>query len=609
MESMSVEPPVAEERAVWDMSPWFSSVESPEFVACRASWRSGVAALLEELEGLGRLEEGTVEGWAAALCRREEVQRGASHLWSYLHCSASADTGDEAIRRAHAAMSDDDASVERIRALVVDGLSGAAEGAFGALLDHPSLKGGQYTLGRLREQGRQRLPREMELLVADLAVSGHAAWGRLHDQIDGALSFELSTPEEPARRVPMSFKRSLTQDPDPRVRKAALEGSNAAWAQHAEALAASLNAIAGWRLTLNRWRGVEHFLTPALFQSAISAEVLDAMLGAVASRRPTLWGYLKHKARLIDRPRLGFQDLSCPLPQESPRRLGWSEARAQVIGAFERFEPELGDFARMAFERRWIDAEARAGKRSGGFCIRSLELGQTRIFMTFNHTLGDVQTLAHELGHAFHGWVMRDLRPLTQSYPMTLAETASMFGEAILADGVLADPQILAGDKAAVLDTRLSRAVGSLLDIPMRYQFEKSFYEERASGEVSASRLQALMIQAQRDCFGDCLDEGELDPWFWASKAHFFKTGANFYNFPYTFGYLFSQGVYARARREGPGFFEAYKALLRRTGSADPEVLAREALGVELARPDFWLESLDLVDDDLRRFEEAVACR
>ena len=593
----------AEEYANWDMTPYFDAFDGDDFRAFTAEVRAGLSALQVRLEALGPIVTENLGAWAEAICAREELLTRVSHLSSYLGCLGSADTKDGEIRAARAAFYADLAEVDKLKAVLLDAFQSASEEVFSALLAHPSLEGAGHDLRRMRKQASKRMSKELELLAADLSVDGLGAWGRLYDAIDGGLDFELKVPGEETRRVPVAWKRSLTQDPDPSVRKAALEGSNEAWAGAASSLVASLNAIAGWRHTLGRWRGESHFLEPALFQGGISREVLDAMMEAVAAKRQTVWRYLKIKARLVGKEQLGFQDLACPLPMDEPKRVGWAEARETIVEAFDGFEPELGAFARMAFDKNWIDSEPRAGKRSGGFCSGSQLIGQTRIFMTFNHTMGDTQTLAHELGHAYHGWVMRDMRAMALRYPMTLAETASMFAEAVLTDAVLENPETSAADRDLILDTRLNRASTSVLNIPMRYIFEKAFYEERLKGTVSLERTKALMLDAQRQCYGDCLNEDEMDPWFWASKLHFYLTGTVFYNFPYTFGYAFSQGVFDRAKAEGPGFFETYKRLLRGTGSTDPETLAREVLGVEMSDPAFWTASMKSIDEDLARFE------
>ena len=186
---------------------------------------------------------------------------------------------------------------------------------------------------------------------------------------------------------------------------------------------------------------------------------------------------------------------------------------------------------------------------------------------------------------------------------MTLAETASTFAEQLIIDAVLANPDASPQERATVLDSRLQDAAVFLLNIPMRFFFEKAVYEERATGELSVSRLKELMLNAQRQCYSDCLAEDELDPWFWASKLHFYITGISFYNFPYTFGYLFSLGLFALAKQEGPSFLPRYEELLRLTGSDTAERVAARCLGVDLEAPDFWNASIDLIKQDLGRFE------
>jgi oligoendopeptidase F len=391
------------------------------------------------------------------------------------------------------------------------------------------------------------------------------------------------------------------------MRRAALRGSNAAWESVADVLAACLNAIAGTRLSLYERRDIAHFLEPALFDAGITKRTLDTLLGSVEERAGVARSYLLEKAKLLGRDKLGFQDLMAPLPVKSHERIPWPDAQARVRETFGRFYPRLADFAGSAFERRWIDWQPRAGKRPGGFCSTSSWINESRIFMTYNETLGDLSTLAHELGHAFHGRLMTDMRPWARRYPMTLAETASTFAEQLIIEAVLEDKAASREQRALLLDSRMQDSATFLLNIPMRFYFEESLYRERAAGELSVVRLQELMIAAQKRCYGDALDESELDPWFWASKLHFYITSISFYNFPYTFGYLFSMGIFARAKREGAAFLPRYEELLRLTGSDTAEGVAKRALDVDLETGDFWNASIDLIEGDAERFREAVA--
>ena len=255
-------------------------------------------------------------------------------------------------------------------------------------------------------------------------------------------------------------------------------------------------------------------------------------------------------------------------------------------------------------ENRWIEAQPRAGKRPGAFCTGSQFRHEERVYMTWHGTVHDMVTLAHEAGHAWHSCVLRPARLFAANYPMTLAETASNFGEMILLDGLLSDPAMTPAMKAYLLDQEMLRAHAYLVNIPMRYEFERSFYTERATGEVPLSRIRELMSDAQRKLYGDTLLPDGTDPMFWASKMHFFITGVSFYNFPYVFGYLLSQALFARFKAEGPSFLPHYEAFLAATGSATCEVVARQTLGADLTSPEFWATALRAIVPTLEEYEK-----
>jgi oligoendopeptidase F len=590
--------------ADWDLSGFFPEPDGPAYRAFRDALERDVDALEAELAGLGPLTAASGPGWRDALLRLEDVAGRAAHLGSYLSCLSASDASDAGARREVARLTGLRALLAKRYARVRAALAAAPAAEFERWLGHPALAQARYFLTRLREEASRRMPVELEELAADLEVTALAAWSRLYDQITGTLCFDLEVPGEPARRVPASLARSLLGDPRAEVRQAALRGANRAFEARADVFAACWNAIVGTRLALYRRRGV-HFLEPALFEAGISRATLDALLSAVTERREIPRRYLRRKARLLGSDRLGFQDLEAPLPAAPAPPISFDAARERVLAAFAGCDAGLAELAARAFARRWIDWSPRPSKRPGGFCSTSPLLGESRIFMTFGGSAGDVSTLAHELGHAWHGHLTRELRPWARRYPMTLAETASTFAEQILQDATLSDPDAGAAARLAVLDRRLRDAAAYLLNLPMRFAFERRAYEERAAGELSAERLCEAICEAQREWYGDALAEGELDAWFWASKLHFYIAGVSFYNFPYTVGYLFSLGLYARARAEGPGFLPRAWELLRLAGSDDAPALARRCLGVELEQPAFWHASIDAVEADLARFEAA----
>ena len=368
--------------------------------------------------------------------------------------------------------------------------------------------------------------------------------------------------------------------------------------------AAALNAIAGTRLTLNKHRGVDHFLDIALFQAKITRRSLDAMFEAIHDRTDLARRILRLKADAMGTKGVAWYDLEAPLPMAGEERIiSWEEAKAKVQEAFSATYPALGAFIGKMYENRWIDWEPRPDKRPGAFCTGSLMTMEPRIYMTFQGSAGDVRTLAHEAGHAFHHHVLRDTRPYCHDYPMTLAESASTFGEMILTEGILSDPAVSDEDKLRVLDMETTHGAVYLMDIPVRFEFERVFHEERQAGEVQVSRLRELMIQTQLRLFGDVLEEGGEDPLFWASKLHFYITGVTFYNFPYTFGFLLSRGLFARFREEGAAFLPRYEEFLRRTGSDTAENVARGVLGVDLESPGFWSDAIDTLAEPVEQLE------
>ncbi|MGE5838734.1 MAG: M3 family oligoendopeptidase, partial [Deltaproteobacteria bacterium] len=555
---------------------------------------------------LGALSRENMDPWIEMFLRNEMIVIEYSHLASYVGCLAAADATNEAYKREEARVATLGAAFKKALIPLLASLRSASKESFDAVVSSGALKSARYHLERMREEARRSMDPELERLAADLAVDGMTAWGRLYNDLAGNLEFEMQWPEGRVEKVPMAHKISMMSDPDPRVRKAVLSGSNRAWERVENVASACLNGISGTRLTLNRYRGVKNFLDPAMFDGGVEEGTIETMWRVVERNREIPWKYLRKKAQLTGKPKLGFQDLAGPLPIQVLTRFTWEEACRLVLNAFQAFYPDLAEFASSMLALHRVESEKRPGKRPGAFCTRSLKTKESRVFVTFGGSLGDLLTLAHELGHAFHGWVMRETRPFACEYPMTLAETASTFAEGILVDALIADKNLGKQTRSQLLAARLDHAALFLLDIHMRYLFERALYTERTSGELAVSRLKSLMLQAQQQCFGDVLAEDEMDPMFWASKLHFYMTGVNFYNFPYTFGYLLSEGLLARARKGGKEFFRRYENFLRITGSYPAEEAVKQATEIDLTEDGFWQDAIKGIAYQVEQFVEGV---
>jgi len=591
----------------WDLTSYFPEFNGPEMLQFKEALRHDIASLRDKAASLPILTDASLAAWEEVLARGEDLTRRMSHLSSYISCLVSSDSRNEDYLKEEAALALLRAEFAKVRIEYLRAFKGATDADFAQLLARPYLAGAENYLTRVREEARRAMTAEKEILATDLGVDGIQSWGRLYDRVSAKLEFEMTFPDGRRERLPMSQRRSLMDHPDRRVRRAAFEAGNAAWRSVEDIAAAALNAIAGTRFTLNRHRGVDHFLDIALFQSALSRKTLDAMFAALFANLEMPRRILRLKAKLMGRSGVAWFDLGAPLDLPDPEKLSWEKARRLVGESFQRAYPALGDFfERHVLAKNWIDWAPRAGKRPGGFCTSSMLSQESRIFMTYNESLGDVLTLAHESGHAFHGHQMGDVRPYARGYPMTLAETASTFGEQVFMNGLLDDPAISDEQKAMILDIDAGHGAIYLLDIPVRYEFEKAFYEERQNGEVSVSRLKKLMTETQCRVLGEVLEPGGEDPYFWASKLHFYITGLTFYNFPYTFGYLLSRGLYAMFKKEGAAFLPKYEDLLRLAGSDTSENVVKRTVDRDIEATEFWTEAIQSLEQPLNHLESLL---
>lgn len=596
---MTASAPLTSDR--WFLDSWFDGFGSPTYTAFKEALVADIGALKLEAMALGA----DINDAARVINAAEALGDRLGHLSAYLGCLSADDAADEAVKADEAWIAALDAESIKLRASLQSALAALSDTSFEHLLAIPSIQGAEHAVKRMRTEGRQQMTSDMESLAADLNVNGLHAWGRLYDTISGKMEFPMTFPDGHVETVPMARRRALMSDPDRRLREASFLAGQKPWQDHADTLAAGLNGIAGTRLSLYGRRNIPHFLDTPLFDGAMSRASLDAMLEAIHANIELPRRALRTAAKLQGTPALHFFDLEAPqiaAPEEKP--LTWDDACATVEHAFTSAYPKLGEYFTRLLKDRWIEAQPRAGKRPGAFCTGTQLKHEERIYMTFHGTVHDMVTLAHEAGHAWHSCVLRPARSYAASYPMTLAETASNFGEMILLSGLMNAPDLNAQTKAYLLDQEMLRAHAYLINIPMRYEFEKAFYAERAIGEVPVSRFSELMNEAQIKLYGDTLLPGGTDPMFWASKMHFFITGVSFYNFPYVFGYLLSQALFARFTAEGADFLPRYEAFLAATGSASCEEVARQTLGADLTSPDFWATAIRAIEPSLTAYEK-----
>ncbi|MEC2325274.1 M3 family oligoendopeptidase [Lederbergia lenta] len=469
------------------------------------------------------------------------------------------------------------------------------------LLKQDSMKKINFILSERRKNAAEKLPKEQEALINALSIDGYHGWGEMYDNIVSQIKIPF---KENGKKIDLSVGQAANKfsSPDPKIRKHVFKEWEQAWDKQSDLLAGTLNHLAGFRLSVYKQRGWDHVLKEALTYNRMKQKTLDVMWEVISDNKQPFAEFLKKKAELLGVEKLSWADLDAPVG-EANTTYDYQEGAAFILKHFDKFGDKLTAFTNKAFKDRWIEAEDRAGKRPGGFCTSFPLSNQSRIFMTYSGTASNVSTLAHELGHAFHSYALKDTHPLNRGYAMNVAETASTFAEMIVADAAVNNAEN-EEVKLALLEDKIQRSIALLMNIHARYLFETRFYEERKKGMVNKNRLNELMEDAQKEAYADSLEE--YHPLFWGSKLHFFITGVPFYNFPYTFGYLFSLGIYAQAVKEGKGYEKKYMAMLEDTGSMTVEDLAQKHLGVDLTKRDFWEAGVKLCIKDVEDFMDLV---
>lgn len=471
---------------------------------------------------------------------------------------------------------------------------------FEKILAQPEIQPVAFNLTEMRQQGLALLPDQTEALINNLALDGFHGWSDHYDTLVNQIKVKYTDEHGVTKKLSAGQAQNMLAAAMPNAQRAQLMTNwEKAWQKKAAPFADTLNHLAGFRLANYQAHGTSNFLQKPLDLNRMSQATLDTMYQVVDANKGLLLDYLKRKVQLMGKSQIDWQDIEAPLDLgNQPPHQTYDQAADFVIRQFKQFSPKMAQLAQYALEHRWVEAENRPNKRPGGYMDNLPETQESRIFMTFTGSPNDTATLAHELGHAFHADVIKDLPFWRQDYAMNVAETASTFAELIVADASVKD----APDKRtklALLDAKMQNPLAMFLDIHARYLFETRFYTARQHGLVTPEQLSALMLKAQQDAYDNALST--YHPLFWASKLHFYIDDVPFYNFPYTFGYLFSLGIYAQAKRR-PDFEAAYVALLRDTANMSTEDLAQKHLGVDLTKPDFWQAGVGLIKRDIDEF-------
>ena len=456
------------------------------------------------------------------------------------------------------------------------------------------LKEHEFFLKEIIKKGKYLLSDNEEEIISKMKNTGSNAWLKLKDNLISNLTVSIDSKE-----YPLTVVLNMAYDKDKEVRKKAYEAEILSYKKVEAGVAAALNGIKGEVITTCNLRGYESPLEETLIDSRLNKKALDTMLEAIEESLPHFRRYLKKKAKMLGyEGGLPFYEMYAPV-SEANMKFTYEEAAKYIEKNFRTFSNNLGEFAKRAINNNWVDVMPKEGKVSGAFCENINSIGESRILLNFGGNFSDVVTLAHELGHGFHGECLKDEAILNSDYPMPIAETASTFCETIIKNAALKDAS--REEALAILETEISDCTQVVVDIYSRFLFEKWFFEERQESALSTERIKELMIKAQRQAYGDGLDENYLHPYMWTWKPHYYYANTNFYNFPYAFGLLFAKGLYAMYLEKGEKFTKEYEKLLSLTGKEDLETIGN-TMGIDIYSKDFWRSSLEIVIKDINKF-------
>lgn len=543
------------------------------------------------------------EHFKEILTLRETVIKGIGETRTFISGLSSADTQDTKARTNLNLVSNLSKDLNNISVVLQKKVSEISENDFENMLKQEPFKTSAFPLNEWRTQAQKLLSTEEEALINNLAIDGFSGWGNMYNELVSTIQVPFEEDGKITYYSAGQAENKMGSEKDPKKRAEMLEIWENTWEEKADLFASTLNHLAGFRLTDQKAHDIDDFMEPPLEYNRMKRETLATMWDTISANKDKIVEYMERKAQLLKLDKLSWLDVTAivNVGDFEAKEYSFTEAANFIIDNFESFSPKMATLAQQAFNERWIEAEDRPGKRPGGYCANLPESEQSRIFMTFSGSSDNVSTLAHELGHAFHSSVLRDLPTLNQSYAMNVAETASTFAELVVSDATIENANS-EEEKITLLDEKVARGATMMMNIHARYIFELSFYEERQKGMVTAVRLSELMEAAQKEAYENALET--YHPMFWAAKLHFFNTGVPFYNFPYTFGYFFSLGVYARALEADASFEDEYIALLRDTASMSTEDLAKKHLDVDLTKTDFWQKAINQVHADVDEFLE-----
>ena len=577
----------------WSLEVYYKGYEDPAFAEDFELLQKNAQAL-ETALGQAR-EQDDVQGLVTVLEAKEAYAKVLFKLNEYLGLRNSVDTTDGKTLDYIGRLDKINASTAKAQSAMDKYIAGVAD-LEACIAAHPLLTEYAFLLRNTKKNAVHLFSDEMEAMISRMNLSGGNAWGRLFDYLTSTLKVDYD-----GEQITLPAVRNLANDPDGAVRKKAYEAELASYAKIEGSIAYALNNITSQVRMLAQERVYDSALTMTLDQSNMKRETLDAMFGAMQEYLPVFHKYMRAKAEYLGYHNgLPWFEMLAPLGRND-KKYTLEEAKQCLLDSFGQFSKDMADMMERAFDEEWIDFYPREGKVGGAFCCEVSHAGQSRILANFNGSFDAVDTLAHELGHAYHGTQTCSHRILNRDYPMQVAETASTFNETHIT--CLAIAKATGEEKLALLDNILMNTTQVICDIYSRFLFEDSVFNACEDRFLMPEDLKAMMLDAQKKAYGDGLDPEYMHPYMWACKGHYYSEALSYYNFPYAFGAMLAMGLYSMYLKEGEAFLPKYNKFLHATTVMSVEDTAA-VVGIDLTSKDFWRESLKSFADMIDEFVE-----
>ncbi len=579
----------------WDLSDLYSAPDSPQLAQDLVRVMTEAKAFHGAWQG--RLPQASGDALAAAIAEFERMSEILGRIGSYAGLWYAGDQADSERGRFFQDTS------EKITAIATELLFFSLEinTLDEALLkrmmeESEKLKYYAPWLRDLRDFRPHQLSDETERLFHEKTITAQAAWHRLFDETMARLRFPVE-----GKMLTSAEALHLLSDIQPARRKAAAQSLGAVLGENAPLFALVTNTLAKDKEIEDTWRHYPRPQSSRNLSNQVEDEVVDALVSAVTKGYARLsHRYYALKARWFGVEALDYWDRNAPLPDEDNRLFSWDEARDTVLDAYGRFSPELASLGRKFFDNPWIDAPVRPGKVSGAFAHPTVPSAHPYLLVNFQGRTRDVMTLAHELGHGVHQILAGSQGALMSSTPLTLAETASVFGEMLTFQALLA-AETNPKRRKAMLASKVEDMLNTVVRQIAFYQFESRVHEERRKSELAPERLAEIWMDIQRESLGPSLRFHEEYRWFWSYIPHFIHSP--FYVYAYAFGDCLVNSLYSVYTQGGDRDFPArYLEMLRAGGTLRHQDLLRP-FGLDASKPDFWEQGLKVVDDFITQLE------